>query len=102
VIEALLEAGREFVFKLVILSTARSCSPDSEAQVNRRLGRFDSCGCDGPVGARFQRARFPAKINPIVQPDALETRPYRAFAGHCVKAGAFTCISQQPLVGNRE
>ena len=30
------------------------------------------------VGARFQRARFPVKIDPIVLQGAFETRPYRA------------------------
>jgi len=33
----------------------------------------------GSVGARFQRARFQLKIDSIVKPGALETRPYRAF-----------------------
>jgi len=30
------------------------------------------------VGARFKRARFPVKIDPIIQPGALETCLYRA------------------------
>jgi len=36
----------------------------------------DALACS--VGVRFQRARFPVKIDPIVQPGALGTRLYRA------------------------